>query len=202
MAYHGSNDDRREADAIYASYVANVTRFVRWLVDNGRKVRLLIGDANGSDDGAAQEILASLRAQRPDLEASRVVAEPVASLADVMRELAVAGTVVATRYHNVLCGLRLCRPTISLGYAAKHEALMADMGVPEFCQSANPLDVDMLIERFTELESRAAQLRRVLEERNLASEQSLDEQFALLSALLLPAREPVPAMLAAHGGST
>ena len=55
MAYHGSNDDRREADAIYASYVANVTRFVRWLVDNGRKVRLLIGDANGSDDGTVQE---------------------------------------------------------------------------------------------------------------------------------------------------
>ena len=51
-------DDRREADAIYASYVANVTRFVRWLVDNGRKVRLLIGDANGSDDGTAQEVLA------------------------------------------------------------------------------------------------------------------------------------------------
>jgi len=61
MAYYGSNDDRREADAIYASYVANVTSSVRWLVDNGHKVRLLIGDANGSDDGAAQEVLADLR---------------------------------------------------------------------------------------------------------------------------------------------
>jgi polysaccharide pyruvyl transferase WcaK-like protein len=198
MAYYGSNDDRGEADAIYASYIANVTRFVRWLVDGGRKVRLLIGDANGSDDGAVQDILASLRVQRPDLESSQVVAQPMSSLADVMRELAMAGTVVATRYHNVLCGLRLSRPTISLGYSAKHEALMAEMGVPEFCQAANPLDVDMLIKRFAELESRSTRIRQVLQDRNLVSEQRLDEQFAALSALLFPAREPSPTMEQPH----
>jgi polysaccharide pyruvyl transferase WcaK-like protein len=188
MAYHGSNDERRQADAIYASYVASVTRFVGWLVDEGRQVRLLIGDANGSDDGAAQEILAGLRAQRPDLGPSQVVAQPVSALADVMRELTLAGTVVATRYHNVLCGLRLARPTIALGYSAKHDALMADMGVPEFCQPANPLDVDLLIKRFTDLESRSAEVRQVLGERNLLSEQRLDEQFAALSALLFRSR--------------
>jgi polysaccharide pyruvyl transferase WcaK-like protein len=191
MAYYGSNDDRRDADAIYASYVANVTSFVCWLTDNGRMVRLVIGDANGSDDGAAEEILSSLRAQRPDLEPGRVVAEPVTSLADVMREMAQAGTVVATRYHNVLCALRLSKPTISLGYSAKHQALMADMGVPEFCQPAHPLDADLLIKRFTELEDQSVRVRRVLEERNLASEQHLDKQFAAISSLLFPAREPL-----------
>ena len=115
--------------------------------------------------------------------------------------MALAGTVVATRYHNVLGALRLSKPTISLGYSAKHQALMADMGVPEFCQSANPLDVDLLIKRFTELEDRSPQLRQVLDERNLASEQHLDEQFAALSALLFPAREPVPAMPTRPEGS-
>jgi len=193
MAYHGSNDDRRDADAIYASYVADVTSFVRWLVDDGRTVRLLIGDANGSDDDAARQILDGLRAERPDLEPGRVVAEPVSSLADVMRELALAGTVVATRYHNVVGALRLARPTISLGYSAKHQALMADMGVPEFCQPASPLDVDLLIKRFTEAENRSGQIRQLLTERNLASEQRLDEQFAALSALLFPVGEPAPA---------
>ena len=173
-----------------------------WLVDNGRKVRLLIGDANGSDDGTVQEVLAGLRAQRPDLESSRVVAEPVSSLADVMRELAMASTVVASRYHNVVGALRLSRPTISLGYSAKHEALMAGMGVPEFCQPANPLDVDLLIERFNELESQSTRIRQVLKERNLASEQRADEQFTALSALLFPAREPSPTMPAAPGRHT
>jgi hypothetical protein len=54
----------------------------------------------------------------------------------------------------------------------------------------------MLIERFTELESRSTKIRQVLKERNLASEQRLDEQFSALSALLFPAREPLPAMRA------
>lgn len=206
MAYNGSNDDRRDADSIYASYIADVTSFVRWLIDDGRTVRLLIGDANGSDDAAAQEILAGLQTQRPDLEPGRVTAEPVSSVADVMRELALAGTVVATRYHNVVGALRLARPTISLGYSPKHQALMADMGVPEFCQPASPLDVDLLIKRFTEAENRSDQIRQVLEERNLASEQRLDEQFAALSALLFAPCEPAlakpaPSRLAAPGGS-
>ena len=45
MAYYGSNDDRPQGNAIYASYVANIKCFVRWLVDNDRGIRLLVGDA-------------------------------------------------------------------------------------------------------------------------------------------------------------
>ena len=106
MAYYGSNDDRHRAGAIYASYIADVTSFVRWLVDDGRKVRLLIGDANGSDGAAAQDILAALRAERPDLASGQVVAGTVSTVADVFREMSLAGTVIGTRYHNVVCALR------------------------------------------------------------------------------------------------
>jgi polysaccharide pyruvyl transferase WcaK-like protein len=189
MAYHGSNDDRSQGDAIYASYAASIKCFVRWLVDNDRRVRLLVGDANGSDDSVVQEVLADLRTHRPDLPPGQVVAEPVSSIAGVMQEMAQVGTVVATRYHNVLCALRLSKPTISLGYSAKHRALMTDMGLPEFCQSANSFDVDLLIKQFTELESRSSQLRQVMAERNLAAERHLGQQFAALSTLLFPAAE-------------
>jgi polysaccharide pyruvyl transferase WcaK-like protein len=194
MAYYGSNDDRHRAGAIYASYIADVTSFVRWLVDNGRKVRLLIGDANGSDGAAAQDILAALQAERPDLEPGQVVAGTVSTVADVFREMSLAGTVIGTRYHNVVCALRLAKPTISLGYSAKHQALMADMGVAEFCQPASPLDVEELIKRFTELENRSSQIRQLLTERNLSAEQRLEEQFAALSALLPQDRETTPAV--------
>ena len=61
MEYHGSNDDREQADEIRSSYVDGMKRFVRWLVDDDRKVRLLIGDTNGSDDRVVEEILADLR---------------------------------------------------------------------------------------------------------------------------------------------
>ena len=107
-----------------------------------------------------------------------------------MREMALASTVVATRFHNVICALRLSKPTISLGYAPKFTALMADMGLSEFCQSASSLDIGRLVEQFTELEKRQAQLRQKIMDRNTAYAQLLDDQFAELSAVLFPAVEP------------
>lgn len=184
MAYRGTNDDRRQADEIYASYVKKMSFFIQWLVDNGRRVRLFTGDAG--DDPALQEILADLRIHRPDLEPGWVVAEPVTSFAELTRAMAPVGAVVATRYHNVICALKLCKPTISLGYAAKNIAVMTDAGLSEFCQFTNQLDVDLLIEQFTKLENRSASLREKIAERNMANARLLDDQFATLSAVLFP----------------
>lgn len=187
MEYHGSNDDREHADEIRSSYVDGMKRFVRWLVDNDRKVRLLIGDTNGSDDRVVQEILADLQEYRPDLDPSRAVAQPVTSFTDVMQAMQAAGSVVAIRFHNILGALKLSKPTIAISYSPKHDALMADMGVPEFCQPVNPFDFDLLIERFAELASRSAELGQVIAKRNTVNEQLLMDQFAELSAALFPA---------------
>jgi polysaccharide pyruvyl transferase WcaK-like protein len=191
MDYYGGNDDRRRAGELHAAYIAKMRRFVQWLIDSGRTVRLFAGD--DIDDRVVQEILADLLASRPDIEPARVVAEPVRSLSDLMRQIAAVDAMVATRFHNVLCALRLGKPALSIGYAAKNAALMTEMGLDGFSQHTSSLDVDRLIEQFTELESRSAQLRRTLKERSAAQAQRLDHQFALLSALLFPARQPVPA---------
>ena len=187
MAYSGSNDDRHRADEIHASYVEKMRFFTRWLVDSGHRVRLLVGDA--SDDGVVQEVLADLRTNRPDLEPGWVIAEPVSTFAELTRAVAPVGTVVAMRYHNIICALKLAKPTIAIGYAAKTKAVMADAGLPEFCQPANSLDVSLLIERFNELNSRSAELRRTIAERNVLNARLLDDQFKRLSAVLFPAGE-------------
>ena len=192
MGYYGGNGDRRHADQIYASYVEKMKFFVCWLVDSGHKVRLFGGD-NRWDDHVAQEIVADVRASRPDLEPTRVITEPASSFAELMRAMAPVGIVVATRYHNVVCALKLCKPTISLGYSQKFISLMADMGLSEFCQATKSLDVDLLIKQFTELESRSMQLRQAMRERNAANARLLEDQFGLLSTVLFPTGEPAHA---------
>jgi polysaccharide pyruvyl transferase WcaK-like protein len=186
MDYHGTNDDRAQADEIHASYLEQMKRFVRWLADSGHRIRLFGGD-NLWDDTVIEEILADLRAHRPDLEPMWAVAEPVTSLEELMREMAPVGTVVAIRYHNVLSALKLCKPTLSISYAKKHDLLMQGMGLGEFCQFANTLDVDRLIEQFEELKSRSDQLTGTMAERNAEKAQLLEQQFAVLSALLFAA---------------
>jgi polysaccharide pyruvyl transferase WcaK-like protein len=68
-----------------------------------------------------------------------------------MAQIAETDVVVATRYHNVVCALKLGRPTLSIGYATKNDELMAEMGLGEFCQHIERLDVDMLITQFCKL---------------------------------------------------
>ena len=185
MDFYGTNDDdRSQARAIHDSYLENTKAFARWLADRDYKIRLFVGDTNGSDSTVVQEILADLRAYRPDLDHAWVVAEPVSTYADLMQAMAPTETVVATRYHNLICALMLSKPTLSVGYGEKNTALMTDMGLAEYCQSVNSLDIDRLIKQFTDLESRAAHVRQAIAARNAVHRQLVERQFAELSAVL------------------
>ena len=188
MAYSGTNSeqDRARAQEISDAYVAKLQRFTRWLLDNGRRVRLFVGD-NQWDNTVVDAIVSDARAHRPDLDETWVVAESITSFAELTQAMMPAGIVVATRYHNVMCALKLEKPIISIGYAAKNVAIMTDAGLSDFCQHSNTLDVDQLIAQFTELELRADQIRRTIADRNEQNRKLLGEQFTALSALLIPA---------------
>jgi polysaccharide pyruvyl transferase WcaK-like protein len=205
MAYYGSNDDRSHADSIYAAYVAQMKQLLLWLIDSGREVRLFVGDANGSDDAVVQELLAHVHAARPDLEPSRITSDPVLTFDDLMLSMRGVGIVIAMRYHNLVCALKLCKPTLSIGYSPKHDVLMADRGLERYCQSVESLDIARLKDQFRELESRSAELRRFMRERNAEDAVLLEEQFAELSAVLFDAprgrRTPHSVRASLSGGS-
>ena len=59
--------------------------------------------------------------------------------------------IVASRFHNVVCALKLSKPTISIGYEAKNDDLMEHMGLGAFCQHIERFDVDDLIQQFEAL---------------------------------------------------
>ena len=192
MAYYGGNDDRQQADQIHSAYLNSVTRFVRWLIDSGYRVRLFGGDAK-FDVTIAEGVAADVRRQSPDLDDSAITVAPASSYAELMQAMAPCGTVVATRYHNVMCALKLGKPTIALGYSRKFAALMESMGLADFTLSANSPDADQLIALFKETQNRQAELRQQLAARNAANQQSLDDQFGVLSALLFPGRKAASA---------
>ncbi|MFH8801216.1 polysaccharide pyruvyl transferase family protein [Streptomyces sp. NPDC017936] len=180
MDFHGGDDDRARAEEIHRRYLDGTTRFVRALVDDGRPVRLLTGDA--CDAPVADAILDAV-------DSPLVTAAEAASLADLMKETAAADTVVATRYHNLVCALKAGTPTLALSYAAKSDALMARMGLAAYCHPAREVDADRLLEQFRALEERSAGLRRTLTERNRVTTEQLDRQFTALTAALFPATD-------------
>ncbi|MCY0920616.1 polysaccharide pyruvyl transferase family protein [Streptomyces sp. H27-G5] len=180
MDFHGGDDDRARAEEIHRRYLDGTTRFVRALVEDGRPVRLLTGDA--CDAPVVAAILDAV-------DSPLVTAAEAASLADLMKETAAADAVVATRYHNLICALKVGTPTLALSYAAKSDALMARMGLEAYCHPARDVDADRLLEQFRELEKRSAELRRILTERNAVAVRQLDRQFTALTAAVFPAAD-------------
>jgi polysaccharide pyruvyl transferase WcaK-like protein len=187
MQYSGGNDDRRHATEIHAEYVQAMKTFGHWLIENGWRIRLFVGDAD--DQPVAEEIAADLRIYAASLAASTVSIEPVSTAADVARVVQSVSLVVATRFHNVVCAVSLAKPTVSIGYADKSVALMAEAGLPDFSLSARSLEATNIIEKFRELEDCAADLRPKMEVNAKAKSKLLEEQFALLSSRLFQARD-------------
>ncbi|MFI1657306.1 polysaccharide pyruvyl transferase family protein [Streptomyces sp. NPDC020472] len=181
MAFHGGNDDRARAEEIHRRYLDGTIRFVRAMVEDGRPVRLLTGD-----DVDATVVAAILGA----VDSPLVTAAETASLADLTKEMAAADAAVAIRYHNLICALKAGTPVLAVTYAAKSEALMAQMGLAEYCHPAREVDADRLLEQFRELEKRSAELRRTLAERNEDAVRRLDHQFTALTAALFPTTTP------------
>ncbi|MFD9482949.1 polysaccharide pyruvyl transferase family protein [Streptomyces sp. NPDC059991] len=185
MDFHGGNDDRARAEEIYRRYLDGTIRFVRTLVQEGRPVRLLTGD-----ECDAPVVAAILDA----VDSPLVTAAEPSSLADLMKEMAAADTVVAIRYHNLICALKTGTPVLALCYAAKSDALMAQMGLGAYCHPAREVDADRLLGQFRALEKRSAELRRTLTERNLAAARRLEHQFTALTAVLFPATDHAHAL--------
>ncbi|MFK4154617.1 polysaccharide pyruvyl transferase family protein [Streptomyces fungicidicus] len=180
MDFHGSNDERDRAEEIHRRYLDGTTRFVRALAGDGRPVRLLTGDA--LDVPVAGAI-------RDAVDSPLVTVARTASLADLMKEMAAADTVVATRYHNLVCALKVGTPTLAVSYSAKSDTLMAEMGLGEYCHPAREADADRILQQFRELERRSAEVRATLAERNLVVARRVRHQFAALSAALFPAAD-------------
>ena len=189
MDYHGGDNDRgSDPSSIRDAYIAEMAAFVRWLLEAGRDVRLMVGDVNGSDDSVLQEIMTDIQRHMPGLDRDRLVACPMVSLADVFTAIAPADSVVAIRFHNVVASLMLAKPTIAIGYGSKHASLMEDSGMAEFCTPVKALDHEILADLFTELSDRAPHLGKMLRERREANGLLLTEQFAEISQTLIAAK--------------
>jgi polysaccharide pyruvyl transferase WcaK-like protein len=184
MAYHGWHNDRTRGAAIYAAYLQKMTSFLVWLLDQGHGVRLLMGD--DADRRAIDDLLRAIRSRRTDLAEDAIVFAPAYTLHDVMQQMADSDLVVATRYHNIVCALRMDKPTISIGYADKNDALLAQMGLSDFCQHIERLDVHLLEMQTTRLMSDRAAFERRIREMRTRFESKLREQEGLLTSLIFP----------------
>ena len=160
--YRGRGQADHASAQLYRDYLDRLCALVGWPIGRGHPVRVVIGDFL-YDDAVRLDLRAELERRKAlPGEPSMYVDDPASSFESVMVQLAGVDFVIASRYHNVLLGLYLGRPAISLSYEAKHEALMASAGLADYCQSINTVDTERLFEQFLRLEAQAARARELI----------------------------------------
>ena len=175
MTYSGMYGVERTTSEDYAAYLETLVEFARWLLARDYEIRLLIGDR--SDAPVIQEFRALLKQRSVTYEEGRIVDEPVASVEDLLKQIAATDFVVATRFHNVLLSLLLNKPSIAISFHHKCSSLMSQMGLSEYCQDINRLNADKLIEQFCDLEKNADRLRPLIKDKAEEFRRALDEQY-------------------------
>ena len=153
MVYEGEPHMPVRGSELVGDYVDKMVTVVGRLVDSGRTVTLVIGDL--ADGWLAAEVARRVRGARGG-RADSVVVSPAATLSELMVEMARAEVVVASRFHNVLCALKVARPVVSLSYAAKNSALQAAFGLHDLDQPIEAFDVDLLLEQVERASAPAA----------------------------------------------
>lgn len=155
MGYFGWEADRARGRSIYRAYIQKLERFLRWLLERGYQVRLLVGEMP-TDEMPLQDLVAAVD-PAGSLRASGALTTPSDfSFAGLLAEVAQCDLVVASRFHNLISAFAIGRPGIAIGYASKFDALADDMGLADMVQHIESFDVDRLERDFLVLQQTCA----------------------------------------------
>ncbi|MFT3731430.1 MAG: polysaccharide pyruvyl transferase family protein [Hyphomicrobium sp.] len=186
-------------EKIYETYIEKVSTFAIWLLDNGYNVRLLTGQA--SDQIAIDDTIKAIERQRPQfVQNERIIAEYAVSLDSLMRQTMTTDIAVVTRFHNVVCAIKVGVPVIATGYSGKHLHLLEGAGLGEYFQDVESLDVDLLINQFKKLEAHKENYLPGMRRRVEFIKAELKRQEAILEAKFLAGDEKVIEALPAAPG--
>lgn len=183
MSYSGSPDDPDRGEGVVDAYVTGISEVITRLLDQGRSVTTVVGDV--ADFGLAARIEADVRTARLGLPPGQLSVSPAQTLEEIMAEMSAAEVVVASRFHNLICALMLCKPTVSLGYAGKSDRLMDEFGLGEFTQPMDSFDPNLLIDQIAEVRRVQPQAQAQMKETLHRFEDELGEQFRRLSGVVL-----------------
>jgi polysaccharide pyruvyl transferase WcaK-like protein len=179
MVYYGKYSAAHPRPETYTAYLESLAVFATWLLEHDYDIRLLLGDG---DTIVIEEFRSVLQSRLGSHDEERIIEQPIASVQDVLAELAATDVVVATRFHNVLLAMLLNKPVIAISFHHKCSSLMRQMKLSEYCHEIHHMDADRLIGQFRRLEQNREAVKRTIDQGVDEVRAALDEQYDLLFA--------------------
>lgn len=179
--YYGLDPDRRDGEALHKAYVEKMADFIARLLREDYAVRILVGDLS-YDPEVRRAILAKLDERGISRRNGRLISEDIHSVADLLSQLSATTLVVSPRYHNLLLGIMLGKPVLSISYDAKNDALLEGVGLGEYRQPIDSLDVDLLRAQLAKLERDAPRIQHRIRERVASYRRAWEREYTFVLA--------------------
>jgi polysaccharide pyruvyl transferase WcaK-like protein len=168
-----------EQEVAYSAYLDKMCEFVEWLITHDYQVRILQGDAR-HDVAPRAELKLRLEQRGIRYEEAGIFDEGSSSVEELLDQLAQVDMVVSPRFHSLLLGLMMNIPAISISYDPKNDALLEGVGLGRYRQALFDLDVNILIQQFTELQKRTSEVKSKISEKASEYRCLLDQQYDLV----------------------
>ncbi len=160
MEYHGHRNDPVQGAELQHRYIATIAAALAELVGAGHQIVLVGGDR--VDAAVAARLRSPSADCAADLPDDAVVVLDPTTFAELTEQMSQAEVVIASRFHNLICALRLGQPTVSVGYAGKSRVLMRAVGAGSYCQDIETLDAKLLVAQVAAARRDADALRKTI----------------------------------------
>jgi polysaccharide pyruvyl transferase WcaK-like protein len=179
MDYHGWSKVDANGETIHDRYTDKLAAYIVWLLKKDFDVRLLTGDLR--DDSAVGRVVKKIASTAKNVPMERITTTRSSNLQELMQDIACTDFVVVSRYHNVVCALKLGRPIISLSYNQKNDYLLSQFGQADYCEQIETFD----LERLEQMTDRIVQNLKAIREQIDACNKSVREKLAEQERFLL-----------------
>lgn len=167
--------------AIYSEYLAKMTAFVSWLLEEQYGVVFLPGETH-YDQLAIYDLQKALKNSGIRYRDEQLIETQISSLDDLLHQLSGIDFVVGSRFHTVLLAQLFEKPVLAISYQAKIDSLMADNGQAEYCLSIKNFEPDQLIHLFTSLVNNSQAITYQLSLRIRDYRNALEQQYERIFA--------------------
>jgi polysaccharide pyruvyl transferase WcaK-like protein len=179
--YYGPHPDRHDSEAFHQAYLEKMADFIARLLREDYTVRILIGDLT-YDPKVRSAVLAGVAKRGVALRSGQLINEDMHSVSDLLSQLAATTLIVSPRYHNLLLGIMLGKPVLSISYDPKNDALLEGVGLGEYRQPIESFDVDLLRAQLARLERNAPEIRRRIGEQSAVYRRLWEREYSFVLA--------------------
>jgi polysaccharide pyruvyl transferase WcaK-like protein len=150
MDYYGEYGISKGHELVHENYINTMYQFVEYCLEKQFKIRMLIGDST-YDTSVKREFLKLIRDRVDGQDLNNVLDSEVKSLDDLLMDLSRSEIIVSPRFHNIIYGMMLGKPVLSLSYHNKFESLMKSSDLSDYALNLDDMDINLLKDTFESL---------------------------------------------------